>query len=126
LSSAAESTPLSVRVSEAMRLLGIGHSYIYRLMAAGRLPYRQNGRIRMIDYEALVAFRDLLPIAEPKPPKPPLPSGPLLLLDEQQLAVDQSEPEPIESALATRPESSKAEAVFEPAVSALESEDFDL
>ena len=83
--------PISLRVNEAMRQLGVGHSTFYNLMSAGRIRYRELGGIRLIDREELVAFRNSLPIAEPRWSEP---SGTLLGADQQQIAVERASDAP--------------------------------
>jgi excisionase family DNA binding protein len=66
--------PLAVRPREAARLLGIGHSHFYKLLKAGKIPHRKDGAATVIDYEALVAYRDSLSTVAPDEG----PTGPLL------------------------------------------------
>ena len=79
-------SPVSLRVKDAARALGVGHSTLYNLMAAGRLAYRRLGGIRLIDPEALVACRNSLPVIGPDM----TPTGPLLDAARQRLAVERA------------------------------------
>ena len=47
---------LLVSVKEAARLLGIGRTKIYELMATGDLETKMVGRRRMVRYKSLAAF----------------------------------------------------------------------
>ncbi|NJN65372.1 MAG: helix-turn-helix domain-containing protein [Chloroflexaceae bacterium] len=52
-----ETDKLLYRVEDAARLLDISVPTLYRLMAAGELPYTKlNRRIRRIRYQDLIAF----------------------------------------------------------------------
>jgi excisionase family DNA binding protein len=75
--------PLCVRPKEAWRLLGVGRSHFYKLLKAGRIPSRKDGAATLIDYEALVAYRDSLPVIAPEMK----PTGPLLPLEQQETAM---------------------------------------
>jgi excisionase family DNA binding protein len=91
--STSASRPICVRPKEAARLLGMGHSHLYKLMKAGKIPYRKDGAATLIDPEALRAYRDSLPVVSPDMK----PTGPLLGVDVQRLAIErarESEPEP--------------------------------
>jgi excisionase family DNA binding protein len=63
----------AVDVSEACRFTGVGRSFLYSLMEAGRLPYLKLGKRRLIPRaelrrllaESLKAARD----GEPAPPR---------------------------------------------------------
>jgi excisionase family DNA binding protein len=72
--------PLAVRPAEAARLLGVGRSHLYKLLAAGRIRSRMDGAARLIAYADLVAFFDGLPLSS-------LATGPLLDDGHQQVAV---------------------------------------
>jgi excisionase family DNA binding protein len=61
-------TPVALRPRDAARLLGLGHSHFYKLLKSGRIPHRKDGAATLIDYEALVRFRDSLPSAPPTGP----------------------------------------------------------
>jgi excisionase family DNA binding protein len=62
-------------------LLGIGRSHLYKLLDAGKIPSRKDGRARVIAYEDLVAHRDSLPTVAPDDE----PTRPLLLANEREL-----------------------------------------
>ena len=74
--------PLSVRPMEAARLLGISRSRLYQLLKSGKIPHRKDGAATVIDREALVAYRDSLPVVAPNVEEP---TGPLLLVAEPAL-----------------------------------------
>jgi excisionase family DNA binding protein len=76
-------TPIFLRPKEAAQVLGVGHSHFYKLMAAGKIPYRKDGAATLIDPAALIAYRDSLPVFVPEPAA----IGPLLPVDEQQVAL---------------------------------------
>jgi excisionase family DNA binding protein len=78
--------PISYRPKEAARLLGIGRSHLYKQMDAGKIPYRKDGAARLIDYEALVAYRNSLPVVAPDE----TPTGSLLPVDQQKLAIERA------------------------------------
>jgi excisionase family DNA binding protein len=78
--------PISYRPKEAARLLGIGRSHLYKQMDAGKIPYRKDGAARLIDYEALIAYRDSLAVVEPNM----TPTGSLLPVDQQKLAIERA------------------------------------
>ena len=82
-----QTPPFFVRVKEAARLLSLSRSHLYKLMDAGKLPYRKDGSARLIDYEGIVAYRDSLSVITPEPPQP---TGPLLPADLQQLAIERA------------------------------------
>jgi excisionase family DNA binding protein len=67
--------PIAVRPREAARLIGVGHSHLYKLLKAKRIPSRNDGSARIILYEDLIAYLKSLPSAEPEEE----PTGPLLL-----------------------------------------------
>lgn len=44
----------TLTIGDAVRFSGIGRTALYRLMGAGRLPYAQQGRRRLVPRKALV------------------------------------------------------------------------
>jgi excisionase family DNA binding protein len=50
-----ELEPLLVSVKTACRLLGIGHSKLYELIAAGVIKSKKIGGKRLLDYQSLKA-----------------------------------------------------------------------
>jgi excisionase family DNA binding protein len=79
-----------VRPKEAARLLGVSRSHLYELLKAGRIQSRKDGAATLIDYEALVAYRDSLPVIAPEMK----PTGPLLPIDQQLIAIEQAREPP--------------------------------
>ena len=60
---------LTVTITEAVRLLGIGRSTIYALMGRGDLAARKVGRRTLITTASIRTFLDALPAAEIAAPK---------------------------------------------------------
>lgn len=55
------STPISVSVAEAARLLGVSRWLIYKAAESGALPSRKLGRRILIDFASLQTFAASLP-----------------------------------------------------------------
>ena len=70
--------PLAVRPREAAHQLGIGHSHFYKLLKAGKIPSRRDGKARIILREDLIEYLNgLTPVVPNEEP-----TGPLLLAAE--------------------------------------------
>jgi excisionase family DNA binding protein len=78
--------PLLLRLPEASRRLGISLANLYKLKDAGKIPVRKIGRAARIHRDDLEAFAAGLPTAPLKYGSEP--SGPLLGVDQQQLAIE--------------------------------------
>lgn len=57
------SEPMVYRIPEAKRMLGIGHTRIYELIACGALDARKLGGCTVITHESMRRFVDNLPPA---------------------------------------------------------------
>ena len=79
-------TPISYRPKDAAKVLGFGHSHFAKLLASGKIASRTDGRARLIDHEALVAYRNSLPVFVPDQ----IPIGSLLPVDEQKIALERA------------------------------------
>jgi hypothetical protein len=76
-------TPISYRPKDAARALGVSLAHFNKLKAAGKIASRKDGAAVLIDREALIAYRNSLPVFAPDQ----TPVGPLLPVDEQKIAL---------------------------------------
>jgi hypothetical protein len=79
-------TPISHRPKDAARILAVSLAHFYKLMAAGKIPYRKDGAATLIDHEALIVYRDSLPVFAPDQTS----VGSLLPVDEQKIALERA------------------------------------
>ena len=55
-------TPISYRPKDAARALGVSLAHFNKLKAAGKIASRKDGAAVLIDREALIAYRNSLPV----------------------------------------------------------------
>jgi hypothetical protein len=108
-------TPISYRPKDAARMLGVGHSHFSKLMKAGKIPRRNDGRAVLIDHEVLVAYRNSLPVFVPDQ----IPIDALLPADEQEIALERARgagtpiPSPAPASPSPRPPDIDLAAIYE-------------
>jgi excisionase family DNA binding protein len=79
-------TPISYRPKDAARVLAVSPAHLYKLLRAGKIPHRKDGAATLIDHEALIAYRDSLPVFVPDQTS----VGSLLPVDEQKIALERA------------------------------------
>ena len=56
--------PKAVAPADAARMIGVGRSKFWSLMAAGTIPYKRIGRRRVVEISAIDHFLNSLPSGE--------------------------------------------------------------
>jgi excisionase family DNA binding protein len=79
-------TPISYRPKDAARVLAVSPAHLYKLLKAGKIPHRKDNTATLIDREALIAYRNSLPVFAPDRTL----TGSLLSVDEQKIALERA------------------------------------